>query len=133
VHKERSIQKWFVKIGVEELDWPAQRPDLNSAQSPDLNPIKHLWDELECRLQARPNLPISVPDLTNALMAECKQVPAAIFQHLVESLPGRVESVAKGYQIHINAHDFGMRCPTSRCPHTFGHEVNNKHIKCFED
>ena len=42
VHKARSIQKWFAEIIVEELDWPAQ--------SPDLNPIKHLWDELECRL-----------------------------------------------------------------------------------
>jgi hypothetical protein len=24
VHKARAIQKWFVDIGVEELDWPAQ-------------------------------------------------------------------------------------------------------------
>ena len=39
VHKATSIQKWVVKIGVEELDWPAQ--------SLDLNPIKQLWDELE--------------------------------------------------------------------------------------
>ena len=55
VHKARSIQKWFVKIGVEELAWPAQ--------SPDLNPIEHLWDDWECRLRARPNRPTSEPDL----------------------------------------------------------------------
>ena len=84
VHKARSIQKWFVEISVEGLDW--------SAQSPDLNPIKHLWDELERRLRARPNRPTSVPDLTNALMAEWKQVPAAMLQHLVESLPRGVEA-----------------------------------------
>ena len=34
VHKAWSIQKWFVEIGVEELDW--------SAQSLDLNLMKHL-------------------------------------------------------------------------------------------
>jgi hypothetical protein len=76
MHKARSIQKWFVEIG---------------AQSPDLNPIGNLWDELERWLRARPNRPTSVPNLTNALVAEWKQVPAAMFQHLVESLPRRVE------------------------------------------
>ena len=40
----------------------------------------------------------SVHKLTNAFVAEWKQVPAAMFQHLVESLPRRVEAViaAKG-------------------------------------
>ena len=55
-------------IGVEEFVW--------SAQSPDLNPIEHLWDELEHRLRARPNCPTSVPDLTNA---DWKQVTPAMF------------------------------------------------------
>jgi hypothetical protein len=36
MHKARSIQKWFVEIGVEELDCHAQSLDLNS--------IKYLWD-----------------------------------------------------------------------------------------
>ena len=39
MHKARSIQKWFVEISVEELDWPEQITDLI--------PIKHQWDELE--------------------------------------------------------------------------------------
>ena len=64
------MQKWFVGIGVEELDWPAQ--------SPDLNPIEQLCDELELRLQARPNRPTSVPDL----VAEWKQVPSERFQQI---------------------------------------------------
>jgi hypothetical protein len=85
VHKARSIQKWFVEIGVEELDWPAQ--------SPDLNLIEHLWDALERRLRAKLNHPKSVPDLTNALVAKWMQIPAAMFQLLVESLPRRVEPV----------------------------------------
>jgi hypothetical protein len=34
-----------------------------------------------------------VPNLTKALVAEWKQVPAAMFQNLVESLPRRVEAV----------------------------------------
>ena len=93
VHKARSIQKWFIEIGVEELDWPVQSTHLNS--------IKHLWNELERRLRARPNRPTSVPDLTNALMLNGSKSPAAIFQHLVECLPSRVSAVIAAMFQHL--------------------------------
>ena len=43
-------------FNVEEIQWPAQ--------SPDLKPTENFWDGLERRV--RPSHPISVPDLTNA-------------------------------------------------------------------
>lgn len=43
VHKPSSTKIWFHWFGVElELDW--------STQSPDFNPIQHLWDGLEHQL-----------------------------------------------------------------------------------
>ncbi|KAK3555812.1 hypothetical protein QTP86_029059, partial [Hemibagrus guttatus] len=75
VHKARSIKTWMSEFGVEELDWPAQ--------SPDLNPIEHLWDELERRLRARPSHPTSVPDLTN--VAACELTPASPVESVKET------------------------------------------------
>ena len=77
------------EFGVEELDWPAQ--------SPDLNPIEHLWDKLERRLRARPSRP-TVSDLTNALLQKRSKIPINALLNLAESLPRRVDAVitAKG-------------------------------------
>ncbi|MCJ8736326.1 hypothetical protein PDJAM_G00258380 [Pangasius djambal] len=85
VHKARSIKTWMTESGVDELDWPAQ--------SPDLNPIEHLWDELERRLRARPSRPTSVCDLTKALLEEWSKIPINTLLNLVDSLPSRVEAV----------------------------------------
>ena len=55
------------EFGVDELDWPAQNPDLNL--------IEHLWDELKWRLRARPSRPTSVCDLMNVLLDEWSKIP----------------------------------------------------------
>ena len=41
VHEARFVKTWLGEFGVQELDW--------NAQSPDSNPIEHLWDKLEQR------------------------------------------------------------------------------------
>ena len=98
VHKARSIKTWMREFDVDELDWPAQ--------SPDLNLIEHLWDELEWRLRAGPSHPTSVCDLTNALLEEWSKIPINTVLNLVESLPRRVEAVVD--QRHIKWIKNGM-------------------------
>ena len=78
------------EFGVDELDW--------HAQSPDLNQIERLWDELERRLRTTPSRPTLVCDLTNALLEEWSKISINTLLNLVESLPRRVKVVitAKG-------------------------------------
>lgn len=62
VHKTSFINTLFTKVGVKELVWPSQ--------TPELNPAAHLQDELECWLCTRPPCGTPLPDFTNSLVAE---------------------------------------------------------------
>ena len=44
-HTAGMTREWFVDKGMHVLDWPAQ--------SPDLSPIEHIWDEVDRRLRSR--------------------------------------------------------------------------------
>ncbi|GFS77700.1 transposable element Tcb1 transposase [Trichonephila clavipes] len=90
IHTSRLAQTWVDEMGVPKLDWPSQ--------SLDVNPIEHLWDELERRLRSQPNRPSSLLALTSAVMDAWKAIPMVTYQKLMESLPKRVQTVihAKG-------------------------------------
>ncbi|GFW84182.1 transposable element Tcb1 transposase [Trichonephila clavipes] len=90
IHTSRLEQTWFDEMGVQKMGWPSQ--------SPDLNPIEHLWDELERRLRSQPNRPSLLQALTSAVMDAWKAIPMVTYQKLVECLSIRLQAVihAKG-------------------------------------
>ncbi|GFX03871.1 transposable element Tcb1 transposase [Trichonephila clavipes] len=90
IHTSMLAQTWFDEMGVQKLDWPSQ--------SPYLNPIEHLCDELEHRLRSQPNRSSSLQALTSAVMDTWKAIHMITYQKLVESLPKHVQAVihAKG-------------------------------------
>ena len=84
-HTAHTIREWFVKNKVEKLDWPAQ--------SPDLNPIEHLWDELERRMKGKN--PRNKKELWTMMQNEWGKIGRDITANLVNSMPKRVLEVLK--------------------------------------
>ena len=66
-----------------------------SAQSPDLNIIKHLWDILGRKVHEHEPHPKNLTELGNVLQSEWLKISNNDLEKLVNSMPRRVSAVIK--------------------------------------
>ena len=82
-----KAQDWFDDNNIQVLSWPAQ--------SPNLNPIEHLWEHLKRCLQQYPTPFRGVHELWNRVSEKWNAIPPEVCQNLIESMPRRIEAVLK--------------------------------------
>ena len=89
-HTSKKASQWFEDNDIQVLVWPSQ--------SPDINPIEHLWVHLKRALQRYPTSPKGVYELWERVEVEWNEIAAEVCQNLIESMPRRIKAVirAKG-------------------------------------
>jgi transposase len=89
-HVAGPVAQYEQAHGIHRSDWPAQ--------SPDLNPIEHLWDYLDRQVRKREHLPTSRAEMVAALQEEWSRIPLDVVRNLISSMPNRTKAVidAKG-------------------------------------
>lgn len=87
-HTANKTKEWLLYNAPRQLKTPPQ--------SPDINPIEHLWYLLD--LKVRKNKISSKQQLRDVLLQEWEQIGPEITQNLVSSMPRRLQAVidAKG-------------------------------------
>jgi transposase len=86
-HTSKKASNWFKDNDFEVLPWPAQ--------SPDLNPIEHLWDHLKKKLGEYERPPNRMIELWERVEKEWNRIDTMVCQNLIESMPRRVAAVMK--------------------------------------
>ena len=87
-HCVRSVKDGFKSQKIKVLEWPSQ--------SPDLNPIKHLWEYIDRQLVGRKP---TNKDYFFALIEECwVNIPQDVLINVVDSMPRRCDTVLKAYE-----------------------------------
>jgi len=88
-HTSKYVKQWFQCKKVQTLEWPSQ--------SPDLNPIENLWDDIGRKVGQTKHS--SKADLLQDLKSYWSQIPKATLESLIDSMPRRCSAVikSKGY------------------------------------
>lgn len=84
-HTALIVKEWLIYKVKNQLKTPPQ--------SPDINPIEHLWDHLD--RQIRKHQIRNREDLKNALLEEWEKIPPSVTTNLVSSMQNRLKAVIK--------------------------------------
>lgn len=84
-HTAKRIKNWFDQKGFTTIPWPAN--------SPDLNPIEHLWAEIDKKLDNNP--PKTLAELEVALTKLWNDIKRDDCVSVIESMPERVRLCIK--------------------------------------
>ncbi|KAL0173312.1 hypothetical protein M9458_033623 [Cirrhinus mrigala] len=82
-HTAKITKEWLHNDSVTDLEWPSQ--------SPDLNPIEHLWRDLKMAVHQR--LPSNLTELERICKEEWQRIPKSRCEKLVASFPKRLMAV----------------------------------------
>src|SRR6266850_368088 len=84
-HTSNKARTWMENNNINVLDWPPQ--------SPDLNPIEHLWNHIKRELCKYPTQPKGVWELWERVAEVWNNIEPEVCQKLIESMPRRIEVV----------------------------------------
>jgi len=85
VHRANLVLEWKEENLISSIPWPAQ--------SPDLNPIEHLWDHLGRKVHEHKPRPKNKRELIVVLEEEWLKIENNYLEKLVNSMPCRIEAV----------------------------------------
>jgi hypothetical protein len=86
-HKSKMATNYLKAQDIKVLSWPAQ--------SPDLNPIEHLWTHLKKKLGEYEQPPSGILELWEHVQVEWDKIEPGVCQNLIGSMPRRVAAVLK--------------------------------------
>ena len=91
-HTSKMATNWFQNHDFIVMKWPSQ--------SPDLNPIEHLWGHLKRRLEEYENPPKGILELWERVEKEWEDISVETCQNLIESMPRRMRAVIRAHGGH---------------------------------
>lgn len=86
-HTCKKANHFLSDKGIQVLKWPAQ--------SPDLNPIKQLWEHVKRKLNDYPTQPKGILELWERIQEVWAAIPVEVCQKLIQSMPARCKAVIK--------------------------------------